>query len=319
MLVNTKIINNDPNYIENHKTMIDKTIPYRHARKKPFLQLAVEHNAFEIILYLLSFKNISCSETDLIRYVSQLILPSKAPKNNQTLIQLVKLLIQHENFNYLHYSSIHCETILEYTLMRYKDHCDYFFDFELKEQMIQLMISFCDSLESKQERIDFINGNNIDFHQATALHVACKQKDFKTIDILLKNEYIDINVRDEHNNTPFMTICTHESWECQVQASGCTIIESMFSKDDFDIFATNHKKETCLILAIDARNEIVVKIIGEYLNKEYGKSNGHKTQVKKFLQHKRAYEITNVPRDAKSIAAAHNMSPLYNRLFAHLE
>ena len=168
------------------------------------------------------------------------------------------------------------------------------------------MISFGNSLKSKQEKIDFFNG--ISGKYLTCLHWACMYQDGKTIDILLKNEYIDINVKDEHNNTPLMTLCKYGSRASKSKINDATL-EMIFDKSDAGMFETNDKNETCLMIALKHDNKRLVKVIGEYLNKQYQKSSKHKEQIKMFVKQ----------GDAKSIAAAHDMSALYNQLFAHLE
>ena len=85
------------------------------------------------------------------------------------------------------------------------------------------------------------------------------------------------------------------------------------------MYKKNDKKETCLLIAMDARNKYMVKTIGEYLNKEYEKSDSHKEQIKRFLQEKGSFERTYGARNARSTAAVCKMLALYNELFAHLE
>ena len=336
MLFNTKEINNDPNFIQNHgRRIIHNVMPFPNPRKNAFIQNAVEFYAGDIIVYLLSFKNIAIPTKFLNSFVCQLLLPKKLGNfNEKTLVESVKLLIQHPNFNHQRFRStrwVDSQTILEYTLRKFyvdvytNSWKHWFNDFnKLQEDMIQLMISFGNSnaFESKQDKKDFINYNGINcfpLKHATALHLACEYKDYKTIDTLLQNEYIDVNVTDSNGDTPFMIICGHPPWEYdddndgvdqdELKSSKGAVIQRMFANKDFDMYKKNDKKETCLLIAMGARNENMVKTIGEYLNKEYEKSDSHKKQIKKFLQEKGSFERTVVC----------NMSALYNDLFAHLE
>ena len=309
MCFNTKTINNDPHFIQNNKQLIDKNIytPDGHEdpRMIPFIHMACDCNAFKIILYLFSLKSITLSQGEISYFISRMILPYQPPDIDdiEAFIESIKLVIYHPNFNHQLFCLVHRQSLLQYTLtqLEYNRKFD-----QLWEDIIQVMISFGNSLKSKQEKIDFFNG--ISGNHLTCLDLACMYQNEKTINILLKNEYIAINVKDEHNNTPLMTLCKYGSRPSKSKINDATL-EMIFDKSDGNVFETNDENETCLIIALKHDNKRLVKVIGEYLNKQCQKSSKHKEQIKMFVKQ----------GDAKSIAAAHDMSALYNQLFAHLE
>ena len=347
MVMSTSTINMDANFIQNKQEIIQKMASsshnpnYTHRSNTAFMDIAFRLNAWDILLYLLSFDDIILhsdnTETSKYPYTPNAQQYAREWISFRGKSKVLECLIKHKNFNHnifihqfgstmlqcalihLQYFRAHPNSVSEKTLKSMTRVRREIIDFLLKPAHCQQSINHPDTYFQKDR---------------TALHMATIFMDVETVDKLLKIKNIDYNIRDEDGYTPLMLACQlSKSYDYAYQTFISTpqvnmdqnllsaMVTLFLQIDDCDVLS-NRKgfDETCLTIALESSNDAALIKICEYLSHRYHKSDKDKEAVIHFFKTNMHARYSTNSKFAKSTSLVKDVMSsevfqLYNEMF----
>lgn len=343
LLINTKMINKDINFIQNYDLLISTSLWNDTSKCFSFIHLGQKYNSWNICKYLLSLPNLllyhkpawnikknfyeTNASTLITSWMNQAQTDAQSGnmKDARNAIECIELLLKHPNFDHWKFKSHWKDLILHSAVLTLKPSAiindndikdedekkadakngEDFVD--VKPEIIKLLL---DNGMSDKRFINYIS----DRDGQTALHVACSRKDVRTVDMLLKCKNIDVNETDSLGYTPLLTLCSQSDQDTEDNLFlYATIAEKLLKFDGCDAFTMNNQNETCLMMAIYRHNDLIVNCIRQHLTKKYNQNETEKKKVQQFLK------VKCQQGDARAIAFAHNRLEWYNLMFQPLE